>query len=93
MMRLEAASLSVALGYKRAWDDSDHEGFTLKDFTFQNFNIDGVGRFGIVWNNMRWYYGANCIVHTYNYHKPKFSTNNMFGSLNIYIGVNFGRQK
>ena len=90
---LAAASLSLALGYKRAWDDSEHERFTLKDFSFHNFNIDGVGRFGVVWNNMRWYYGANCIVHTYNYRKSKFSTNNIFGSLNIYIGVNFGRQK
>ena len=58
-----------------------------------SFNIDGVGRFGVVWNNMRWYAGANAIVHTYNYKKPEFSTNNMFGSINIYVGVNFGRIK
>lgn len=90
---LAAASLSLALGYKSSWSDSNHEKFSFKDFSFHNFNIDGVGRFGIVWNNMRWYYGANAIMHTYNYHKSKFSTNNIFGSLNIYIGVNFGRMK
>lgn len=90
---LAAASLSLALGYKSSWSDSNHEKFYFKDFSFHNFNIDGVGRFGIVWNNMRWYYGANAIMHTYNYHKSKFSTNNIFGSLNIYIGVNFGRMK
>lgn len=90
---LAAASLSLALGYKSSSSDTNHSTFTLKDFSFHNFNIDGVGRFGIVWNNMRWYYGANAIIHTYNYHKPKFSTNNIFGSLNIYVGVNFGRMK
>lgn len=90
---LAAASLSLALGYKSSWGDADHDKFSFKDFSFHNFNIDGVGRFGIVWNNMRWYYGANAIMHTYNYHKSKFSTNNLFGSLNIYIGVNFGKIK
>ena len=90
---LAAASLSLALGYKSSSSDTNHSTFTLKDFSFHNFNIDGVGRFGIVWNNMRWYYGANAIIHTYNYHKSKFSTNNIFGSLNIYVGVNFGRMK
>lgn len=90
---LAAASMSLALGYKSSWGDTNHERFTFKDFSFHNFNIDGVGRFGIVWNNMRWYYGANAIVHTYNYSKSKFQTNNLFGSLNIYIGINFGRMK
>lgn len=90
---LAAASLSLALGYKSSSSDTNHSTFTFKDFSFHNFNIDGVGRFGIVWNNMRWYYGANAIIHTYNYHKSEFSTNNIFGSLNIYVGVNFGRMK
>lgn len=90
---LAAASLSLALGYKSSSGDTDHGMITFKDFSFHNFNIDGVSRLGIVWNNMRWYYGANAIMHTYNYHKSKFSTNNIFGSLNIYIGVNFGRMK
>lgn len=90
---LAAASLSLALGYKSSSGDADHGMITFKDFSFHNFNIDGVSRLGIVWNNMRWYYGANAIMHTYNYHKSKFSTNNIFGSLNIYIGVNFGRMK
>lgn len=88
---LAAASMSLALGYKSSYSDTNHDNFWLKDFSFHNFNIDGVGRFGLVWNNMRWYYGANAIIHTYNYHKSKFSTNNVFGSLNIYIGINFGK--
>ena len=89
---LAAASMSLALGYKHSYSDTEHETFTFKDFSFHNFNIDGVGRFGIVWNNMRWYFGANTIIHTYTYNKKNFSTNNIFGSLNIYAGINFGRK-
>lgn len=28
-----------------------HENFSLRDFSIRNINVDGVGRFGIVWNN------------------------------------------
>ena len=52
-----------------------------------------IGRFGIVYNNMRWYAGASVIVHTNNYHKPRFRTNNTFGSMNLYVGYNFGLKK
>ena len=78
----------MALAYKSStgsiMDDSD------KGFSFHNFNVDGIGRFGLVYNNMRWYAGSSVILHTYNYHKSRFSTNNTFGSLNIYAGFNFG---
>ena len=49
--------------------------------------------FGIVWNNTKWYAGASTVIHTYNYKKEQFSTNSSFGSLNIYVGVNFGRKR
>ena len=52
-------------------------------------NIDGIGRFGLVYNCMRWYAGTSVILHSNNYHKPRFSTNNTFGSWNIYVGYNF----
>ena len=65
----------------------------LRDFSFSNFNVDAIGRFGIVYNNMKWYCGASVIVKAYNYHKPQFSTNNIFGSLNVYAGMNFGKMK
>lgn len=90
---LLAASLSVALGYKSSSGDVGRTGqFSLRDFNFKNFNLDGVGRFGVVWNNTRWYAGASAIVHAYNYHKSQFSATNMFGSLNIYFGWNFARR-
>ena len=39
---------------------------------------------------MRWYAGASVIVRAYNYRKSRFAANNIFGSLNMYIGYNFG---
>ena len=66
---------------------------TTKEFSFNNFNVDGIGRFGLVWNNTHWYAGASAYLHTYNYKKDRFSTNNSFGSVNIYVGVNFGRKR
>jgi len=87
---LFAASLSAAIGYKRAKGESYS---SMRDiFKFKNFNIDGIGRFGIVYNNMRWYAGTSAILHTYNYKKSQFSTNNTFGSFNVYIGYNFGNR-
>ena len=87
------ASLSLALAYKHSSGDSDHKNFTFRDFNFDNFNIDGVTRFGIVWKNTKWYIGSSSIQHAYNYHKSNFYTNSVFGSLNFYIGFNFGHKK
>ena len=85
---LFCSSLSAALAYKKSTGNvgSDDE----SGFTFKNFNIDGIGRFGLVYNNMRWYTGASVILHSYNYHKSRFSANHIFGSLNVYLGMNFG---
>ena len=88
---LLGSSVQLALGYKRTYGDM--EGNTRGGFTFKNMNIDGVGRFGLVYNNMRWYAGASAIVHTYNYSMSRFRTNNTFGSLNVYVGCNFGLKK
>ncbi len=90
---LLAASISAALGYHYSRGDIKRQSFTLRDFSFRNFNLDGLARFGIVYNNSRWFAGASAIFHAYNYHKSQFETNNIFGSVNIYAGVNFGRRK
>ncbi len=87
------ASLSMGLAYNLSSSDNGNEKLQFKNFNFKNFNFDGIGRFGIVWNNTKWYAGANTIIHSYNYKKDNFSTNNSFGSLNIYVGVNFGRKR
>ena len=41
----------------------------------------------------RWYAGASAIVRAYNYRKPQFAANNVFGDVYIYMGVNFGMRK
>lgn len=91
---LLAASLSLALGYKKAEGDLRKDEKTiLRDFSFQNVALDGTGRFGIVWNNTKWFAGMSAIFHSYNYHKSQFKTNNSFGAVNIYAGLNFIRKK
>lgn len=87
------ASASVGVAYNQSSSDTEHSRIDLRDFSFKNFNFDGIGRFGVVWNNTKWYVGASTIIHSYNYKKEQFSTNNSFGSLNIYVGVNFGRKR
>lgn len=89
---LFASSLSLALGYKYTKGDSDSDKFSFRDFSIKNINVDGVGRFGVVWNNTKWYFGASTILHSYSYKKEQFSSFNYFGSLNIYIGFNFDRR-
>ena len=97
---LFASSLSVALSRKQSIANSergfDALGTTIKklrDFKFSDLTIDGVGRFGIVWNNGKIFAGASAIVHSYNYSKSNFYTNNVFGSFNAYVGINLGVKK
>lgn len=92
---LFSASLSAAIAYKKTDGDvmNKSSNLSLRDFNFKNFNIDGIGRFGIIWNNTRWFVGANTVLHSYSYRKSQFSTNNMFGSLNVFAGFNFGRKR
>ncbi len=90
---LFSASLSAAVAYKNTKADVMKHNKVFEDFNFKNFNFDGIGRFGIVWNNDTWYAGANTILHTYNYKKSRFSSSSYFGSLNIYAGLNFGMKR
>lgn len=88
---LFGASLQAAVAYKRSVGDI--EGNDGEGFSFKNVNLDGVGRFGLVYNNGCLFAGGNVIVRTYNYHKSRFSTNNTFGSMNIYVGYFFGLKR
>lgn len=90
---LFASSLSLALAYKRSYGDIRHKAFSFRDFSFNDINIDGVGRFGVVWNNTKYYAGMSTILHSFNYKKSQFYTNNIFGSINFYVGINIGRKK
>lgn len=92
---LFASSLSLAISYKHTISNSTHgsnifgESISFRDFKLSNLTLDGVGRFGLVWNNSRWFVGASAIVHSYNYSKKEFMVNNVFGMINIYGGFNF----
>lgn len=86
-------SLSGALGYKHSKSEAYDDDYPLKNFNIKNFNLDAIGRFALVWNNTKCYAGLSSILHSYNYSKPQFSTNNFFGSINLYFGVNFGKKK
>jgi hypothetical protein len=90
---LFASSMSLALAYKHSTSDTQHNSdkFLFRDFSLSNFNFDAVGRFGIVWNNTKWYVGSSAIIHSYNYRKDQFSTLNFFMNLNVYVGFNFGK--
>lgn len=87
------ASLSLALAYNQSFSDVETtDSKNARVFSFKNFNLDGIGRFALVWNNTHWYVGSSLVVHSYNYSKDRFYTNNSFGALNIYVGVNLGRK-
>lgn len=88
---LLCASGLVALSYKHTMGDNDTD---LKHgFKLDNMNIDAIGRFGVVYNNTKWYTGLSAIMHSYNYRKSRFAANTVFGSVNLYIGYNFGLKK
>ena len=87
------ASAMASLSYKRSTSDvQNEEKDFFRTFDFKNINLDGLFRLGLVWNNTRWYAGASAVFHAYNYRKDQFKTNNIFGSVNIYFGYNFGRR-
>lgn len=90
---LLAGSIQAAIAYKQSKGDMATEEQHNLNFYFKKVNIDGIGRFGLVYNKLRWFAGASVIVHTNNFHNPRFSTNNTFGSMNIYVGYNFGLKK
>lgn len=85
-------SASLALCYDYSKGESEKQKSLFEDFSFKDINLNGTFRLGIVWNNTKWYAGANAIMHAYNYRKSQFYTNNTFGSVNIYFGFNFNRR-
>lgn len=90
---LFASSLCLGLAYKHSVGDVLKEQTTTHDYNLKNFNVNAVGRLGVVWNNTLYYVGSSAIFHAYNYQKGQFSTSTIFGNFNIYVGVNFGKRK
>lgn len=85
---LLGASLSVALAYKNTHSQGEkkvNDGFSL-----DNFGVDGIGRLGLVYNDTKYFFGFSGTLHSYNYSNSRFRASNMFGSINVYAGFNFG---
>ncbi|WP_255396531.1 DUF4421 domain-containing protein [Prevotella sp. khp7] len=87
---LLAVSAQLALAYKTSYGKVADE---KHGFDFEKVNVDAIGRFGMVYNNTRWYAGWSAIVRTNNYHTSRFTAENVFGSFNAYIGYNFMLKK
>ena len=90
---LFCASLQLGLAYKVSYGDMADEQKRGFNFDFKNVNLDGIGRFGMVYNNTRWFAGWNAIFRTNRYRTSRFKANNIFGSLNAYVGYNFVLKK
>jgi hypothetical protein len=88
---LLGGSIQLAASHKRSTGEMSDK--KSRSFSIQNLNLDGIGRFALVYNNMKWYAGCSVVMHTYNYSLSQFSTNNTFGSANLYVGINFGLKK
>lgn len=59
----------------------------------RNFNFDFISRFGVVWNNTRWFGGVSWVNHLYDYRRNRLSLTNSVNYLNIYVGFNFHTRK
>ncbi len=97
---LLAASLSIGVSYKHAVSDTkgyfDDFGQIIRDFRdfkFSDISFDFTGRVGIVYNNGKWFAGASALFNSYNYSTDRFSTSSNFGTIDVYVGFNFGKKK
>jgi len=84
-----AASAQLAFGYKRNVGNRDDS----EKLSFSKISPNMIGRFGVIYNNMRWYAGMNAIIYSNTYRKADFSTTNTFGNMYLYVGYNFGLKK
>ena len=87
---LFCSSAQMAVSYKTSYGDVADE---KKRFDISKVNPDFVGRFAVVYNNTRWYAGLSAIFRTNNYSTSRFKTNNIYGTLNAYVGYNFVLKK
>ena len=87
---LFCASMQLGLAYKTSYGHVANE---KRGFDFAKVNLDGIGRFGMVYNNTRWFVGWSAIFRTNHYRTSRFKANNIFGSFNAYLGYNFVLKK
>ena len=88
-----STSLTLGLAFRKSIGEMEDRGYTQRNFNIRNVNFDGCGRVALVYNNMRWYVGANAVAHYYSNNKTQFRSSNWLGTINLYVGVNFGKKK
>ena len=83
-------SLLPAIAYKKSKINDTPQPHThwIKDI-----NFDLITRASIVYNNSKYFAGAALVMHTYDYRKEDFSLTNTFGTLRVYVGLNFWEKK
>ena len=83
-------SLLPAIAYKKSKINDTPQPHThwIKDI-----NFDLITRASIVYNNSKYFAGAALVMHTYDYRKEDFSLTNTFGTLRVYVGLNFWKKK
>lgn len=94
-------SVSPAIGYKKTKSQSlwleelenEEREKRSRIFNMNNFNFNTTVRAALVWNNTKYFGGLSFILHNYNYHHSRLSINNTFGTINLYMGLNFHKRK
>lgn len=92
-------SITPAVGYTHNYghtmnlNEEPEQEVLFKNFNRNNLHLNCTGRLGIVWNNTKYFAGMSLIVHTFNFKHTNLFTNNTFGTLNFYVGLNFIKRK
>ena len=85
-------AINPALKFNKATIETitDEEKNIYNTYKKTSFNLDYTARAGIVYNNTRWYAGANAIYYSNSFNMDELKVRNNFGSINLYVGINLG---
>lgn len=87
---LACLSVAPAAAYKRSRIYSQYE---ENNDRHHNINFDLITRAAIVYNNSKYFAGVSWVGHTYDYKQEYFSMKNTLGTLQFYVGFNFGKKR
>ncbi len=87
---LACLSIAPAVAYKRSLIHSTEEQGTD---THHGINFDFITRAALVYNNAKYFAGLSWVNHTYDYSRRSLQTSNSMGTLQFYVGFNFGLKR
>lgn len=87
---LACLSLTPAVAYKRS---RIHSSYEAGDESHHGLNFDFITRAALVYNNAKYFAGLSWVNHTYDYRRHNLQTSNSLGTLQLYIGFNFGLKR